>query len=553
MFTLAVLIGIYSYIIFAIGLSGLLYKQIVFIISALFILNNLYLLKKNINLILKKMLSVLRHIKRDRLITIFILIIVLQALVNLIGTLGPELGFDALWYHLTLPKIYLTNHSIAFIPGGLFYYSAMPKLTEMIYLAGLAFGNEIFAKLIHFSFGILSLIALYNLSRKFFTSRFSLLTLLVFYTNLVVGWLSTSSYIDLSRTFFEIMALLGYINWCEKKKKRWLILSAIMLGLAISTKLLALGSLLIFTFLMIFGSLWKPMFKLGSLITNILVYWWFALLIPLPWIVFSYINTGNPLYPFFTSIYPVNLSIELVNPIKFIYDIWSIFIKSADPISPIYIIFLPIVLFLHKKVPDKLKIVYIYSFMAILVWYITPRTGGGRFILPYLPAFTILSVWVIREIWNLKIRAIVLGFVIFFSLFSIVYRLRANLKYIPVILGYQSKLDFLTKNLNFSFGDFYDTDGYFARKIKKGDKVLLYGFHNLYYIDFPFIDSSYVKKGDEFNYIAVQNSQIPKRFSYWSQVYYNPVTNVSLYSAGHSTLRDEFLGSDSKRGQKWFY
>jgi hypothetical protein len=96
----------------------------------------------------------------------------------------------------------------------------------------------------------------------------------------------------------------------------------------------------------------------------------------------------------------------------------------------------------------------------------------------------------------------------------------------------------LTNNLNYSFGDFYDTDGYFAKTIKSSDKVLLFGFHNLYYVNFPFIDSSFIKKGDKFNYIAVQGSGIAPRFSDWKEIYYNKMTHVMLYT---------------KEGKEWVY
>ena len=68
--------------------------------------------------------------------------------------------------------------------------------------------------------------------------------------------------------------------------------------------------------------------------------------------------------------------------------------------------------------------------------------------------------------------------------------------------------------------------------------ALLYGFHNLYYINFPFIDSSYVKIGDRFNYIAVAGNNLPERFKVWNLIYYNEKTNVKLYSIG---------------GMKWTY
>jgi hypothetical protein len=119
--------------------------------------------------------------------------------------------------------------------------------------------------------------------------------------------------------------------------------------------------------------------------------------------------------------------------------------------------------------------------------------------------------------------------IIIVMLISFGYRAAANAKYIPFILGHETKNEFLAKHLVFNFGDFADIDWYFAGHIKPSDSVLLYGFHNLFYVDFPFIDNSWVKKGDAFNYIAVQNGSIPERFKHWQLVYRNDKTLVKLY------------------------
>lgn len=521
MFTLALLIGIYSYIIFSLGLLGFLYKPIIALTSLAYLFVAMLFVKKSLRNYGIKNRAVYFIKKSTKAELIFLILIFLQIVINLIGVLGPELGFDALWYHLTLPKIYLENHQISYVPGGLFYYSTMPKLTEMFYVTAISLGSEIVAKFIHFSFGVLCLVALYNLSCKFLSKTFSLLVLVLFYSNLVVGWMSITSYIDLARTFFEIMALWSFVNFLENKRKNSLVLSGVMLGLAISTKLLAVSSLFIFTFLMFVIIFKKYEFKWRVIKTNILGYWFFSLLIPLPWFVFSFVHTGNPLYPFFTNIYPVKLNLNLINPMNL-----------SDPISPLYIVFLPIALFFYRKFNPALKLVSLYSFLAIVVWYVTSQTGGGRFILPYLPAFSIVSIAIVQMFKKTIIRNIFIGLIIFLSLFSIVYRGVANAKYLPVIFGKESKSQFLTNNLNFSFGDFYDTDEYLAKNIKKDDMVLLYGFHNLYYVNFSSIDSSYVKKGQMFNYIAVQGNNMPERFKYWNLVYYNRTTNIKLYSMG---------------------
>src|SRR3989344_8285715 len=175
-----------------------------------------------------------------------------MALINLIGALGPEFSFDALWYHLTIPKIFINEHKIFFIPGGLFYYSIMPKLGEMLFIPALMFGNEIISKLIQWTFGMLSAFVVYKISRNFFDQKLSIIASLIFYSSLVVAWQSTIAYIDLIRSFFEIMALWGFLEFYKSKNNKWLIGSALMIGFAISTKLLAVGSLLIFSALTIY-------------------------------------------------------------------------------------------------------------------------------------------------------------------------------------------------------------------------------------------------------------------------------------------------------------
>lgn len=529
MFAFAVLIGIYSYLIFSIGLLGFLNSKIISVFSIAYFFLSFYFLKKYEFLKFK----VSGKILNNRLVLLILLVLTLQIIANFIGVLGPELSFDALWYHLTLPKLYILNNTITYIPGGLLYYSAMPKLTEMLYTAGLLFGNEVIPKMISFSFGILICITMYSISRKFLNQSHSFLAVIIFYSNLIVGWQSVTSYIDLARTFFEVIALWGFINFWEKGEKKWLTQSAIMLGLAIATKLLAFSSLFIFTLFIFYRYFNKKHKNYRRITTSILKYWCLAILIPSPWLVFSFVHTGNPVYPFFTDIYPVGLSTGLFNPINFIKEMWFFFTNLSDPISPLYLIFLPFVIVYFRKLNSVLKIISIYSVLAVIIWYFTPRTGGGRFILPYLPAFSILVSGTINKlIKNKYLYKFSLILVFITAFISIGYRGIANSKYIPVILGQQSKANFLENHLNFSFGDFYDTDWYFKNNIRKTDKVLLYGFHNLYYVNFPFIDSSWVKKGDTFNYIAVQDSDIPERFLDWDLVYSNPTTKVMLYSKG---------------------
>lgn len=345
MFALGILIGIYSYIIFSLGILGILYRETIFITSILFFIFAIWFFKKN------KVEIPRVNIRKNKFKPLLLLFAVM-ALVNLIGALGPELSFDALWYHLTIPKIFLENNRIEFLPGGLFYYSVMPKLGDMLYIPALAFGNEIIAKLIQFSFGILVSFVIYIISRKYFSEKLSFFAVLIFYGSLVVAWESTVAYIDLIRTFFELMSVWGIINYFETKDRKWILESAVMMGLAISTKMIALTSLPIF---IIFFLIFEKDKILG--IKNSLLFVLVALLVSSPWFIFAFLNTSNSLYPLFTQYYPSGVGIEILNFRYLIESFYNLFFNLDDPISPIYIIVLPLFFIYFKKISPALKFI----------------------------------------------------------------------------------------------------------------------------------------------------------------------------------------------------
>lgn len=540
MFNAGILIGIYSYIIFFVGLLGYINKLNILVITLFFLIFSLFIYRRSI-------FEHLRDFRRPEnkkgilFILIFILIII-QGVVNFIGALGPELAFDALWYHLTIPKIWLDNESIFYIPGGLLYYSAMPKLAEMLYIAGLAFGDDITVKIIHFSFGILTMLCVYFLTGRFFNKTIALCAAAIFYSNPVVAWESITAYVDLARAFYEILALWAFVLWADKKDNKWLFMSALFTGFAISTKLLAVGSIFIFCILIaivILKDKDKSIYlsikrKFGVLTQSITSFILIALLVPLPWMIFSYNNTGTPFFPFFTDIYPIQAEPTALNNI--LSDVLSLLLYAPDPLSPIYFIFLPLIIIYYRYFPKNVKLILVYSVLALIVWYFTPRTGGGRFIVSYLPAMSIAAAGclyiftTVKQFKTQMMSRVLFGTIIAALLICIVYRGGANSKYLPVLTGAQTKSEFLEKNLVFSFGDFYDIDNFFKNNIKDKDRVLLIGFHNLYYVDFPYVHETWVTEQDNYNFVAIQNGELPDKYKNWKAIYENKKTGVKLYS-----------------------
>lgn len=520
MYTLAILIGIFSYTIFSVGILGLLKLKIIIIFFVILFFFLTFLLSKNI-----KSINYQNYFYFLKPIEIICLVFLgLWLIVNLIGALGPEIFYDALWYHLTLPKLYLQKESVHFIPGNLFYYSAMPRLIEMLYTAVISLSNEIGAKVIHYLFGVLATIVIIIYGSRLFNRRVAIIAALIFYSNLIVAWQSTTAYIDLGRTFFETCAFFLFLNWWKEREDSDLIKSGLTAGLALSTKYLAFGSIATLGLLIVFYSKKNKIFDLFKFLIP-------ALFIPMPWFLFAYLSTGNPIYPLFSGI----LSGWHDFILRGFFDFFSDFYKLsnlpsdwASPFSPIYLILLPLT-FVSVLKFKIVRVIGLYCLLAYIVWFLTPRTGGTRFILPYLPAFSVFvsSVFLLNSNRFKTYKLIAIYSIFAVTIFNLAIRFYVNSKNIPVIIGKQSKHDFLVKNLDFT-NAFYDIDHYFEENIKKDDFVLIVGGQNLYYVNFPFTHESFGESAS-YNYILTQYKNLPESYRGLKPIYQNPITEVKLY------------------------
>ncbi len=394
-------------------------------------------------------------------------LIIAAIVVNLVGALGPELGFDALWYHLTIPKLYLLAGKIYHIPGGLLYYSEMPRLSEILYMF-------IPPHLLSWGAGIGTAIVTYKLARKYLSSTFALLASAIFYVTPLVSWQSGSAYIDLFRTLFEVLAL--YLVLSKKS-----LLAGLVIGLAISTKTLALGSIIPLTVLI---------FLTTKNLRTCLLSAVCCLLVALPWFLSAYLNTGYPFYPIGAGILDSRhvLNLDLWNLPKVFGEFWKLFVTGEDPISPIYFIVLPffIPILRNKKFIGLL----VYWFIGLLLWYVSPRTGGGRFILPYLPAFAILVSAIATKYRFLLAASLAILFI------NLGYRSVATARLIPYLTGRESKTAYLCRNLDLKV-TYVNCNSFHP---PAGELTMVKGYHNLYYIDFPFVHESWYR-GERYNNI----------------------------------------------------
>ncbi len=370
------------------------------------------------------------------------------------------------------------------------------------------------------------IIVLFKLSRKYLPLISSLLAVLLFCSLPLVSWLSGSAYIDLPRTLFELLALYFLLN-------KNIVVSAVAIGLAVSTKTLAMGSVAVLTLLNYY--LYHDLRK---------VFWFCVVVVfvAVPWFLSAYLNTGYPLYPIGNSLLDANHSLlpQLIHPWRVVTDLWSVFIYPQDFLHPIFILILPWTILQIRRFPSNFRPIILYTLFGYFAWYFTPRTGGGRFLLPYLPAWSLLTVMTIYLLHNKIIKTVLVSSLILICVLNITSRVWANKKIIPYVLGKESDTAYLCGNLDPAVGTFIDCSGMLNVLIPDSSLTYVAGVHNLYYIDFPFVDETWYR-GEDFNYVLAQQINLDVlltnknlatariRNYRWKLIYTDRVNKIYLY------------------------
>jgi hypothetical protein len=415
----------------------------------------------------------------------------MMAIINFIAVLGPEIGFDALWYQLTLPKLWLLKHQWYF-PGGLLYYSPMPRLGGVIFIPFMMLWNENGAKLVQFIAGIGASAVIYKTARIKFDTEKSLMAACAFYITNIVSWQSGSAYIDLIRTFFEISAFYFAVSdqksdWLTKNK----FLAGIFIGLAVGTKWQAVLTLLML-------SVWfSPLiFIIGLVVAS-------------PWIWVAFHFTNNPIFPIFET-FMSQIQLREVGPVYFdlsnvlrrvISVPWQFIAPYDDHSNPTFFIVLLLLVFCVKNFKDKFdRSILVFCLAGLLIWQITPPPST-RYFLPYLPYLSIASIYVLQRF--AKLKYLFLGS----FLLVLLMRAKANTKYLPYIARQETKSEFLKNHINLT-GTFIDENDEIKKRFDGNKRYLVDGFSGLYYFPFNFDHSSWATDINDYDYLVTNRESI---------------------------------------------
>ena len=225
-------------------------------------------------------------------------------LVSFVGCFAPPttgLEWDSVAYHLADPKMYLLAHRIYYIPWE--DHSNFGFTAEMWYLYGLLLGSFPLAKLFHFACGAGTCLAVYALGARQITPAVGKVSALLLASTPIVFWEAGTAYVDLATAFFTTLTLLALGQGMTLRDQRWLRLSAILMGLTLSTKATALGTLGLLALGLLVWRLRGLKETPLAAVKSTLLWGLLALLVGSLWLIKSAILTGNPVYPFFYGVF----------------------------------------------------------------------------------------------------------------------------------------------------------------------------------------------------------------------------------------------------------
>lgn len=398
---------------------------------------------------------------------LLITLIIIVWFSHLIQVFVPETGFDALWYHLPVIKAVKENKGLIYLPY--LEQSLNPLFSDLIFGIGYLFIGNLGIKIIAYFFALSLIFVSYKLSKKYLNSSWSLLLILLISTFQVITWQSASFYVDIAKAFFEINSLYFLHGFLFKKenmslrknlknkriiKDKQLITAGLFFGASLATKLFSLFLLPVYL-LLIF------IFSQKEKLKNSLVFLLSSLLLPLPFYIFAYLNTGNPFYSFAVHLQKLEeiggnsslFAYILERIIKFPYSLFELFL-ARDYVSFIFLVFLPLIIYLvfyrHQKVFKKQNILLlIFALFQYLLWWFLPplssRYALSGFIILAL-FYLILLLQVIKENKN-YLLPIIISILLSISI-NFLPRIFVNIRSLKYILKFQTKEEYLKQFLD---------------------------------------------------------------------------------------------------------
>lgn len=340
-------------------------------------------------------------------------------IISLLEALAPPVRFDALVYHLGLPKDFIQSGGLTFTSEN--RYWGNPLLAEMLYTWAMLLGEAQAASALGWTAGIVSILGIGSLAQRYGQdSAWAAISAILVGETL---WSSLAwAYADWFAILYGAAMLVTLDRWWRNGSARWIILSACMAGFAIGVKYPAGLALLGSIAALLIARTRKVS---GRIVAQFLVV---AAIVVSPWLIKNWLATGNPLYPYFgdspwiTAVEqsffrgtqpPANLLMAILLPIRATLTGVEGAPGFSASIGPLLLGLLPGVLIGWKDRDDLLQGTFVFVLVGWLGWAMASMTSvlldQSRIYFVIFPAWSLLAGFGYRALQDVRIRTIRLG------------------------------------------------------------------------------------------------------------------------------------------------
>lgn len=249
----------------------------------------------------------------DRLTAVFLIATIAA---TGISALAPVMDGDALCYHLQVPKVFLMKGAAVFDPD--LHETIYPLTTEMLYLIALAFRGPIACRCIQWMLGLAMAANVTAMARPALGSRAWWAGAGALLVPAITNGMSAPLN-DVALAAFGTAALASWMRLHDEPSRKTAALAGTFAGLAVGVKYPALVLAAILTATLVVRPLyarkgsektrWIDALSLTSCFVAALIAAGSA------WYLRAYVHTGNPVFPFFRTLFGAGLD-EVLDPIK---------------------------------------------------------------------------------------------------------------------------------------------------------------------------------------------------------------------------------------------
>lgn len=417
-------------------------------------------------------------------------IFLIVGIASLFKALSPEIGNDALAYHLAHPKIFVETHRIAAIEYA--RESLWPYFMEMLFTLGILLHDQALAKLFHFESAVLLSLGIYAFCGRYFSRNKGILAAVIFFTTPAIFTQAGYAYIDITIALYAFMSFYLFLIWRGQGRSRDLILSGIFCGVCMSIKYL--GSYVFICMIAVFVYHWLSERNKGML-KALLIFSVAAGAVAFVWYLRSFLITGNPFYPFFYQYFknawdnPISVACGTAKNLKNLILLpWNLTMRpltfGGESIGIIYLMFLPFLLLWDGLKEFRARTMLLFAAVFTLLWFTTFQ--ATRYLFVILPMLAILVGASVTDVSN-KYRS--KNIIIFILSLSLALNCAVSLYHakdsIRVVLGLEPKESYLArKERSFSAYDYIN-------KNTAPDSRILTTDPRIYYCDRKIVYSGY--------------------------------------------------------------